>query len=557
MTVHTHRLGHFIFALLLTLGVGLSSVEAEAAVEGVALTGITFDSASRMTLSPEQQAALAAFEGFCSNNDREDLEALYTNVEVLVAQKLAEVGMGAVTGFSPDAADIDKMLDAVEEACDREEETDSFGFTKVIYAQCRMTMDGMTGQLDLKIPAGADGHMIAFDGTEGMRVNLTQRVQDVSGVVGQGWSSGVQWQSGPGETVERAGYPATLAQFEYTTGMGPGYGAALAASQQGAQGELSTEQYLQQMQGAGLDESQGLQVLSGMVSNKVTGWGYFSTAVPGIDIVQSFYRNFAESVSPSGDLGSFFGGMISSAVALLEHGIPLELHTTLETRVLGRTVIGGESMSGIYDVRLVSLPDDWCSRSFIDESRLTDIDAQMQELLSGNAPGGSGAASGTAAAGPTADPAAAGLGQMLGGLAAAVAGGAGSAGADMTAEEQAQMTPALGGLGGLFGGLAGGAAGMGAAAGAAAPAPASAASAGAAPARSGASLSSALMTDDLTESAQNMLQALGYDTGNTDGELSVETTIAISQFQAEQGLEVTGEVTPQLLGILAAAVDGL
>jgi peptidoglycan hydrolase-like protein with peptidoglycan-binding domain len=129
----------------------------------------------------------------------------------------------------------------------------------------------------------------------------------------------------------------------------------------------------------------------------------------------------------------------------------------------------------------------------------------------------------------------------------------------MTPEEQAQMAQAVAGLGQMFGGLAG------ATAGAAGPAnPAGAGSAGAVPAsaaptvaRSAPSLSSALMTDNLTQSAQNMLRALGYDPGNTDGELSVATTIAISQFQAEQGLEVTGEVTPQLLGILAAQVDAL
>ena len=36
---------------------------------------------------------------------------------------------------------------------------------------------------------------------------------------------------------------------------------------------------------------------------------------------------------------------------------------------------------------------------------------------------------------------------------------------------------------------------------------------------------------------------------------ALETTIAISQFQAEKGMKVTGEVTPQLIGILAAEVD--
>lgn len=64
-----------------------------------------------------------------------------------------------------------------------------------------------------------------------------------------------------------------------------------------------------------------------------------------------------------------------------------------------------------------------------------------------------------------------------------------------------------------------------------------------------------LTTDDLTQSVQNHLQALGYEVGNTDGDLDTTTIIAISQFQAENGMEATGEVSPQLLGVLGARVD--
>jgi peptidoglycan hydrolase-like protein with peptidoglycan-binding domain len=64
-----------------------------------------------------------------------------------------------------------------------------------------------------------------------------------------------------------------------------------------------------------------------------------------------------------------------------------------------------------------------------------------------------------------------------------------------------------------------------------------------------------LHSENLTQMIQNHLQALGYDTGGTGGDLTLETTIAISQFQAEKGLEVTGEVSPQLAGLLSAEVD--
>ena len=61
--------------------------------------------------------------------------------------------------------------------------------------------------------------------------------------------------------------------------------------------------------------------------------------------------------------------------------------------------------------------------------------------------------------------------------------------------------------------------------------------------------------DPLVKAIQQDLVALGYDPGNTQGELSTPTVVAISKFQAENDLEVTGEATPQLAGILAAKRD--
>ena len=59
----------------------------------------------------------------------------------------------------------------------------------------------------------------------------------------------------------------------------------------------------------------------------------------------------------------------------------------------------------------------------------------------------------------------------------------------------------------------------------------------------------------LTAMVQQQLEALGYDPGNTNGEMTKQTAIAITQFQAANGLEITGKATPQLAGILAARVD--
>ncbi|MEM1261728.1 MAG: peptidoglycan-binding domain-containing protein [Pseudomonadota bacterium] len=63
------------------------------------------------------------------------------------------------------------------------------------------------------------------------------------------------------------------------------------------------------------------------------------------------------------------------------------------------------------------------------------------------------------------------------------------------------------------------------------------------------------MADDLTKMIQKDLIVLGYDPGNIQGELSTATVVAISKFQAENNLEVTGDPTPQLAGIIKAKID--
>lgn len=63
-----------------------------------------------------------------------------------------------------------------------------------------------------------------------------------------------------------------------------------------------------------------------------------------------------------------------------------------------------------------------------------------------------------------------------------------------------------------------------------------------------------VIADDLTRMVQQDLVALGYDPGNTDGDATTQTIVAISKFQAEHDLAVTGEVTPQLAGVLKAQI---
>ena len=61
---------------------------------------------------------------------------------------------------------------------------------------------------------------------------------------------------------------------------------------------------------------------------------------------------------------------------------------------------------------------------------------------------------------------------------------------------------------------------------------------------------------DLILAVQRDLTTLGYDTGGVSGEMNTATVVAISKFQAENDMEVTGEATPQLAGILSARASG-
>lgn len=68
-------------------------------------------------------------------------------------------------------------------------------------------------------------------------------------------------------------------------------------------------------------------------------------------------------------------------------------------------------------------------------------------------------------------------------------------------------------------------------------------------------LPAAANADELTQIIQKDLIALGYDPGNIQGELSTDTVVAISKFQAENSLDVTGEPSPQLAGIIKATLS--
>ncbi len=61
--------------------------------------------------------------------------------------------------------------------------------------------------------------------------------------------------------------------------------------------------------------------------------------------------------------------------------------------------------------------------------------------------------------------------------------------------------------------------------------------------------------DELTLMIEQDLERLGYDPGIVDGEETIETTIAISKFQAERQMEVTGEISRDLARTLVSTPE--
>jgi peptidoglycan hydrolase-like protein with peptidoglycan-binding domain len=65
----------------------------------------------------------------------------------------------------------------------------------------------------------------------------------------------------------------------------------------------------------------------------------------------------------------------------------------------------------------------------------------------------------------------------------------------------------------------------------------------------------AALADELTQIVQQDLTSMGYDTGGVSGTANTKTVIAVSRFQSEHDLAVTGEITPQLAGVIKAAMS--
>lgn len=270
-----------------------------------------------------------------------------------------------------------------------------------------------------------------------------------------------------------------------------------------------------------------------MPSITVSGEGHswIVPDAPGVDVITAFYTNFKNHVVPAAGVGSLMSAMVRQMSDIATKGIPVE--TTQTSKVGGGSMAAGgfdgNSTSTSTIKRLMLLEgkaSGVCAPTVVPEGiELVSVDQMMQEAMGGSGAGGQNmpAAQGMPA---MSDDQAAQMQEAMSGMQEAMK--------QLTPEQQEMMRNM----------------------GIPIPGQATAANPAGAPAAASSRRSSAdLTTGNLTQTAQLHLQELGYDVGNTDGTASLETTIAISQFQAEKGMKVTGEVTPQLIGILAAEVD--
>ena len=411
---------------------------------------------------------------------------------------------------APNRADVSRDLEnARNELCDGSDPQTTTQPFVMTYSSCRMGMYTPTQAMLISMPEGSDSaYMLVVDHStrEIMHLNLTRRVGAVTDVIGSGWSNLIEINP-TGQSGEHIGYSTASYSFEHKSGLGDS-----------DLGEITSDADIQ----AGTINS--AQALGNMVSTTTSGSAWISDDVPGIDIVQSFYRNLTTQMEVNQG-NSFFGGLIQNMVGMLDKGMPLEIESTVSSSVMGRTMMSGKSKSVVGNIRITELRSDWCAEQPMPEGyTITDVDEQMEEAMSG------------AGSSPEMAEAMAEYNEAMQNL----------------TPEQRQMMEQLGMGGGMAGAASAGAGAAGAGANATTAAPANSSRSDCV--SSGVS-SSDLTTDSVTESVQKHLDALGYDAGNTSGEESMMTTVSISQYQAERGMEVTGEISPQLLGSLAAEVD--
>ncbi|HUG99270.1 MAG TPA: peptidoglycan-binding domain-containing protein [Gammaproteobacteria bacterium] len=474
------------------------------------------------TEGPEMVSAFSQFEGGLINERMTAERAcqkvqqfVFWNVAGPVSDALNALGVGQPTG------DFDIP------GCPHGDEISRN--TWLIYTSCAMIMGNGTQYLRWTVPPlTSEPEMVAIDFStgEGVRVPLETRLQQLEDALQpmEDASQGAIVPMGELTQFSISGSQATERKTLNVSEDGRGFNAR----------EFTSHSY-EYSYTAKIGTVAGFDFMANLGTIKSEGQAWIVPDAPGADVFSLFYDNFRNYVSPSAGTNSLMAGALLQMAGIASRGIPVQ--TTHKSSmsmgamsVLSSGVAGADATSTASIDRIMVLPGKAagvCGPARIPEGvEITDLDEAMAAAQ------GAGAG-----AGPNSPEFQEAMRQA-------------SEAMEQMTPEQRQMMEQLG-MGGMMPGApaassAGAAPGGGSSRGAA---PGGGSSGDAMPSRA------ELHSDDMAQMVQKHLQALGYDPGNADGDVTTDTIIAISEFQADQGLKVTGEVSPQLAGVLSAEVD--
>ena len=320
--------------------------------QGVVITGLQVDYGDRVNRNPDSPfggpQVWFTIDDVCAASPMIGmaLQDMLSGIEREMANAGAPLTLQQIESMpgAPNRFDIERDLANVRDAvCDNPEpEITAQAFT-ITYASCRMGMTTPTHAMVINMPDGSDtAYMLLADHVahDVVHLELTSHIDQVSEALGSGWSSGID-MTPVGGTAEIFGYDTEQYRFSYTTGLGEaGLGALTAADVEA--GAITSP-----------------QALGNLVTVTTEGQAWISDSAPGIDIVQSFYRNLASRFRPDASM-SFFGGLIKNSVGMLEKGLPIVIEQTTSSKVMGTTSVSGKSESHVANIRLWDLPPGWC-----------------------------------------------------------------------------------------------------------------------------------------------------------------------------------------------------
>jgi hypothetical protein len=474
----------------------LTFASAALGAQAVFLTGVNHNLGEKLS---QQMDAPYTIDDICREAPRlgPELKMMVDHMDHAAAQAGSPVTLSSIQAIpgAPSRFEIEQdVANATREFCNSRETGGSFEPFVISYTSCRMSMLTPTSTMVINITGGGQqAHLFAVDHAknEAVAVNLSVEVNAATDYVGSGWAQSINMEP-QGMREEHLGYEVEFYKYTVNSGLGDsGPG--------------------------GIDDIRDMtsaKSFGSMVSVTTKGSVWAARNAPGDDVVRSFYENLTTSIQLSET--SMFAGLIKNMAGTLQYGMPLITETEMTSKIMGREMAVGKMRSYVTGIRVRELTWSECAELAVPEDyQLTDLNEEMSEAMGGA---------------DTSEEMAAAMQEYQ------------QAMEGMTPEQQ-QMLESMG-IGSVMGGGAPGA-----------QPPNASPRAATGSAGSNMPSSDELQGGSVTESVQKHLQALGYDVGEVNGEMSMETTIAISTFQAEKGMKVTGEVSPQLLGILSAEVD--